>query len=695
MTFLNPAILFTLVAAAIPLLIHFLHRTKFRNIPFSTLVFLKELQQQKIRRIKFKQVLLLILRTLIIILLVLAFARPSLRGSLSGQLAANARSSAVIVVDNSSSMTCRQGKEANFHLAKGKAQQIAAEMQPGDAVYLVSATDTNRTTHYPGYPDFTALQQDIDAIKTDYRLTNLSAALDKAQQLLRSSAAINREIFVLSDFQRTAFSGDSVKKGDPDIRVVGLPMHSEPVHNLAVTGLKIVTTIFEKDKPFELEAIITNTGNEAFGNKLAQLFVNNEKLAQTMVDLEPGSSIPVNFKFILNHTGFLAGYVLLEDDDMETDNRRFFSLYVPQQVKIGMLAGAGYDADIIQLALNPGSDRETRPAVDKITATQLSAANTAQYDVLALVNVAEIPAEAADYMVEYVRNGGGLVIILGENTNIQAFNRILPLLGLPEIQGVMGSLQDERAIISLSSDDLTHPIFLGMFESENARFDKPRFRFAMHIQNRAGCDQIIRYSSGDAFLLEKKFENGTILLMTSGMNPELTDLSQRTIFAPLMTRMFSYAATWKYARQQNYAINQALSEKLAANIVQNDLEMQRPDEIIERIEPVIRPTGAWLEYTATDIPGIYTLLANNQPIMQWAVNSDPLESDLTPVAETFLKDRYTLRMAARDADIHKLILENRYGVELWKYFALAALVLLIVEMILYRAGDESLTEKIK
>lgn len=677
-------------AAAIPLLIHFLNRTKSRNIPFSSLVFLKELQQQQIRKIKFKQLLLLVLRTCIIILLVLAFARPSLRGSLPGQLASNARSSAVLILDNSSSMMRQQKSGTAFTQAKDKAIQIIGEMQPGDALYLVSATDTTLAANYSADNEFQALQQQIKNIHTDYRLTNLSAAFDKAQQLLASSNNINREVYVLSDFQRTAFGSDSGRAIDADVRVLGLPVNSGPVHNLAVTEIKTITTIFDKDKPIELQAVITNTGSQPSGNILAQLFVNNEKLAQTMVDLEPGVSAPVSFKFTLHRAGFLAGYVLLEDDDVETDNRRYFSLYVPQQVKIGMAVGAARDADIIRLALNPEQHRESNLIVEEITMARLSAVNIAGYDVLTLVNLADVSPEAADHLAEFVRSGGGLVMILGENSNVQAYNRILPRLGLPVIQGIVGNMQDERAVFSLSSDDLTHPIFQGMFETESARFDKPRFRFALHITNLTGCDKIMQYSSGDAFLLEKKYENGTILLMTSGVNPELTDLSRRTIFAPLMTRMFSYAASWKHTRQHNYSVGQVLSEKLAANIVQNTLEMQRPDEIIERLEPVIRPGGAWLEYNDTDIPGVYTLLADNQINMQWAVNCNPLEFDLTPMSEAILKDRYNLRMTALDADIKQMIVQNRYGVELFKYFALAALLLLIVEMLLYRAGDEAL-----
>ena len=59
MTFLNPFVLFGLAAAAIPILIHLFNIRKLRTIEFSTLTFLKELNKNKIRRIKIRQWLLL------------------------------------------------------------------------------------------------------------------------------------------------------------------------------------------------------------------------------------------------------------------------------------------------------------------------------------------------------------------------------------------------------------------------------------------------------------------------------------------------------------------------------------------------------------------------------------------------------------------------------------------------------------
>ncbi|MGH8004083.1 MAG: BatA domain-containing protein, partial [Limisphaerales bacterium] len=96
-SFLNPLFLFFLPLSAIPFLIHFLNRRRSQTVLFSSLVFLKGLEKTRLRKIQLKQWLLLLVRTLVILFAVMAFARPSWhpRGATGG-----GRTSAVMVFDD-------------------------------------------------------------------------------------------------------------------------------------------------------------------------------------------------------------------------------------------------------------------------------------------------------------------------------------------------------------------------------------------------------------------------------------------------------------------------------------------------------------------------------------------------------------------------------------------------------------------
>ena len=103
MGFLNPIFLFGILAATVPLLIHLWSRRQAKTVDFSSLMFLLVAHRQSVRRIQLRHLLILLLRMVIIILIALALARPLLKNQFSFA-GARAKTSSVIILDNSYSM---------------------------------------------------------------------------------------------------------------------------------------------------------------------------------------------------------------------------------------------------------------------------------------------------------------------------------------------------------------------------------------------------------------------------------------------------------------------------------------------------------------------------------------------------------------------------------------------------------------
>jgi uncharacterized protein (DUF58 family) len=143
MNFLNPLVLFGMVAAGIPILLHLLNLRRLKTVDFSTVRFLQELQQTRVRRLRIQQILLLVLRTLIILFAVLAFARPTIPGNLP-LLSVEARSSVVILLDNSASMEAADQRGQRFRQARKAAEQVLALLRDGDEVAIAHATQSMR-----------------------------------------------------------------------------------------------------------------------------------------------------------------------------------------------------------------------------------------------------------------------------------------------------------------------------------------------------------------------------------------------------------------------------------------------------------------------------------------------------------------------------------------------------------------------
>src|SRR5262245_38469168 len=104
MAFLTPAFFLGLAAIAIPVLVHLIQRERKRVVEFPSLMFVRRIPYQSVRRRRIRHWALLLLRAAAIALIVAAFARPFLRQEATATVAAAGAREIVIVLDQSASM---------------------------------------------------------------------------------------------------------------------------------------------------------------------------------------------------------------------------------------------------------------------------------------------------------------------------------------------------------------------------------------------------------------------------------------------------------------------------------------------------------------------------------------------------------------------------------------------------------------
>src|SRR5262245_12931600 len=125
MDFLHlPLLLWTLPLAAIPVVLHLLTLPRLRTVELSTFPFLFDSYVQQRRKMQFLDALIALLRTLFLLLLVLALSRPIVRhweslfgGSGSGR-------DVILAVDCSASMESTSGGVTALSRAKSAALAV-------------------------------------------------------------------------------------------------------------------------------------------------------------------------------------------------------------------------------------------------------------------------------------------------------------------------------------------------------------------------------------------------------------------------------------------------------------------------------------------------------------------------------------------------------------------------------------------
>jgi hypothetical protein len=719
MTFLNPALLFGLLAAAIPILLHLLNLRKLRTIEFSTLTFLKELQRTRIRRIKIRQWVLLALRTLLVALVVMAFSRPTLEGPLAGALGERARTTAVFIIDDSYSMTAVDEYGELLQQARTAAQNAVDLLNEGDEAFLVKLSEISPATTQETPPptrNLLQLRSAIVDIAPSYRHRKLDDALRYASRLMATSKNFNKEVYVLSDFQRGAFHVRPTAEEqlfDESVRFFFVPFGRRPPHNLGVERVAIPQTIVEVGKPLTVQATIRNESADDVRGHMVSLFLNGDRVSQRPVDLAAGEATEVEFAAIPRRAGWLSGYLELETDDLEFDNRRYFVMKIPETLRI-LLAGARADAQFIRLALETRIvGNGTALQLGEVPLDRLSGNELTNADVVVLANPGELTRVQLDRLRAFLDAGGGLVVFPGSHTTPVGFNTTLSdILNLPplariDIAGRGTAEENVQSHFEIERVDDRHPLFQGIFDEarDNLRrgrpttrpraLESPRILTSARLQATPTSHAIITLSNGAPFLLDQPAGSGRVLLYAVSATLDWSDFPLKGLFVPLLHRSVSYLAQ-RSQQQQDYGVGDELVIRERSRSA-GRLTMTDPEFLETVVQPEVVGVERVVRFPATGVPGLYALKDDTDTTFLAAVNLDPAESHTARIDDDAfglilqqLQIRTSLRHGASASDLQQRVMQARFGTELWRYFLIAALMIAVLEMLLARDGKKDL-----
>jgi len=697
MTFLNSAILFGLLAGAIPIIIHLITRQKAKKIPFSSLKFLLELKNQQIKKLKLRQILLLILRTLIVLLLVLAFSRPTVQREFSLSRHASAKTSAVIILDNSLSMGIESNGQVLLEQAKQRILELRDSFRNGDEIFgLLAVSGAPNIFEGPRY-QFDTVARLMGKVNVSYKTTDIVSTIARAKEILSSARNINKEIYLATDLQRFGFQSAkemaSALFDDNSIRFFIIPVRADNVSNLVIEDVKPKNQIIEKGSVFELETRIRNTGDNPERNRLVQIFINGKRSGQAMVTVQPGESRTIKFKVIPQQVGLITGSILIEDDDLYLDNRRFFTFYVPAESNVLLVSPSELDAYYLGLALNPGSLTSSVIHVETLRPAQIQFGTLNKFSVVVLANVSRIENALLSSLKNYIDSGGGLILFLGDEVDLKNYNATLhEQLSLPLFSETLGERGNTRDYLTLGKIDFSHPIFDGVFENTQHEIDSPAFYFLARSNTQSNHDRIIDFSNGEPLLVESQSGAGRILLFTTAVDPDWSDLYLKGLFVPVLNRCVSYLAGHASKAQQNYVVDDKVALTVDGLEDLSRIQIKKPDGSFIKVIPQIGDGNYKIVFEETGIAGIYSLYAGEETISEWAVNSNAEESDITPLETDELLRVFGGAkpvIIEKDASLAGIITASRFGRELWKYIVALILILMVIEMLIARERSGS------
>src|SRR5690606_38831988 len=135
-------VLLGLVAAAIPVLLHLVQRRDPPERLFPAVRYLEDATREHKRRVRLRNLLLLLCRTTLVVALVLAAAGPLARRAVP--LGRHAPSAVVVVLDNSASSGAVIDGAPVLDALVGEAREVIGRATPADRLWLLLADGVMR-----------------------------------------------------------------------------------------------------------------------------------------------------------------------------------------------------------------------------------------------------------------------------------------------------------------------------------------------------------------------------------------------------------------------------------------------------------------------------------------------------------------------------------------------------------------------
>jgi hypothetical protein len=678
MHFLAPSVLLGLLAAGLPWLIHRIGKRRARPVPFAAMELLLRAEREISARRRLREILLLVLRTLVAAALPLAFARPfaEVRSDLP---AATTRSqSAVIVLDDSASLRrlASAGGETVFQLARARARSVALSLSPDSDLALVLASEGTPAPVAEPSNDRGRVLAALDATTCSARVADFGAAMRRASQILAAATHADRVVYVVTDLQATGWEGVAPTDrtaGGPAVILLGV---GGPWENRAVVALSAEPAPEEGARGVAVVAEIANFSAEPAHKLGVTLRLDGADVARASVDVPAHGRAHKRFLSTLSTPagGGTAhdAEVEIDHDLFALDDRRRARVEVSRGLRVLVVDGdprtvrTEDETFFLEAALRAGG---AGFSLTTAMPDELGSQPLAGYAAVFVANVAKPSEELAQALTRYVQGGGGLFISVGDRVDVDLWNQrckaLLPQpLGLKRTAAAApggapeGETVDLRPAERLAPLDRRHPL-LASFPAKGDGLASARFFQFMLLEpvpDAPGRAVVLRYENGAPALVASDVGRGRVLLLTTTVDREWTDLPIRPGFLPLVQEAARYLAgapgsdsisalTVGQRREIGVGPDDARVEIVTPGGPSRWLTPEGHDA--RPVDPRAESHGRHtVTFTETDEPGLYRVRASRadgtvaeRASEAFVVNVDPAESDPAPLPDDKRPDR--------------------------------------------------------
>jgi hypothetical protein len=642
MSFLQPLLLWGLLAAAIPVIIHLLNRRRHKTVMWAAMQFLLKATRESRGKKKLRHILILTCRTLGVAALAIAAARPLLSGVMGW--GGGKPDVVVLVLDRSASMeaTPKGGTVPRRELALQRVRDALADLEGTRLVLIDSASGEAQDVPSPDVLD------EISSSAATDTAADLAALTARAAEYLTETPG-RAEVWIASDLQASNWDPQndrwtsvraalSALPQPPKLRILALGGATTPNQSIRLLSsrrsgseLLLDVEISRSDDgapPLNLPLTATLNGVRSTAN--VTLAGQNLRFRKTL-------PIPPR-----EDSGF--GWLSIPGDGNPRDNSAFFAYGAARPVKSLLVAPPGEAADYLAIAAAPGG--HAGQSLERLDPGQLTRLDTA--DVATVFWAAPLPeGENAATLERFLSDGGEIVFFAPAAESTASFL---------DVQWSAVTESEEGKFFILDSWD--HDDGLLRDGLDGSPIPADRLKAVKRRLPEGEAAALARWDDGKPFLVRRVLDRGTAWFAGSLPDYTWSNLADADVLLPLVQRAIGEGA-------------ERFDAGFLADLGSRAAEA-RPGEARVRIDDYGAPAPSNLAFEA----GIHRFgdrtLALNRPVLE----DDPeiltrgaLNGVLEGTDFTLLEDRGTSANESVSRDV-------------WRGFLIAMLFFLIAEALL-------------
>jgi hypothetical protein len=534
MSFLTPLFLVGLAGIAIPVIIHLIQKERKNVVAFPSLMFLRRIPYQSVNRRKIRNWPLLLVRLAALALIVLAFARPFVNQDAFTAAAAGGAREVVILLDRSYSL----GYEDRWARAVDAARQAIGGLSASDRATL-ALFDTGVEVALRSTSDKGRLEAALGGAQVGAAATKFGPALKLAGSILGESALPNKEVVLISDFQRLGWLGAEGVRLPDGTKVEAVDVAADEPSNLSITPAVLQRATAAGQERITVTAGALNRGAQPATSTLS-LEVDGRVVDTRPVKLDAHGSASASFTPFTPAATFTRGSVRLGDDQLARDNVFHFVVSPARRVKLIVVDRPGasqaaslYLAQALALSEAPAFD-VVRRQMGNVTAADLAAGG------VVVLNDVPVSETLARQLAAFVEGGGGVFAALGERaawpSSAGATVPALPAGTADRTRGTPGRI---------GAVEYGHPVFESFRGPRSGDFSTARFYNYRQVTPDPAAVILARFDDGAPALLERRVGNGRVLVWTSTLDVGWNDLALKPVFLPFIHRVGATLASFQ------------------------------------------------------------------------------------------------------------------------------------------------------